>query len=387
MSTVPPSSFWNRIGLQEEDGLRYVEAVRGRYPGCEVHEFQEQGYCSFTLLVSLPFNISTISTSDTHFSDNDTFAYGRDRSRIVQIRPLQHALDLSVVQAAKETYTSLAPAVRVVELELPGQLRVYEMQKISGTPLSRLLPQEQVLDSTLQKKQERLVASFAGIIAQGWHSASKSTTMSRNTRADSPMENVPDILSRCTGKVGSSIIRRLGRLGEDLPDVRLRQKAKNTLARVRTMNAYPVVLNHGDLIPSNILVDEDTWNITGLVDWAEAEDLPFGTCLYGLELMLGYITSVPRPSARPNVDSSVPGNVPQFVYFENAAHLRRTFWSRLFEIVPEINVKQEAVNMMRDLGVLLWYGYAWDDGAINRVVNEMDDVVELACLRTFLDIK
>jgi hypothetical protein len=41
---------------------------------------------------------------------------------------------------------------------------------------------------------------------------------------------------------------------------------------------------------------------------------------------------------------------------------------------------------MRDIGVLLWYGYAWDGGAIDRVVNEMDDSVEVVCLRAFFDL-
>jgi hypothetical protein len=386
MSIGSQPSFWNRIGLQEEHGLRCVEAVRERYSGCQVHEFQEQGYCSFTLLVLLPRNISTVGSHDARFINNVPFDFGSHRPWIVQIRPPQHELNLSIAQTAKETYPALAPAIRVLKLELPGRLHVYEMQRMPGTPLSRFLPQKQVLDLVLQKKQKRLVTSFAGVIAQGWQSSSKSVPTSRNIRADSPMENVPEILSQCTGKVGSSMIDRLQKLGEELPDARLRQRANDTLATVRTMSAYPVVLNHGDLIPSNILVDEETWEVTGLVDWAEAENLPFGTCLYGLELMLGYINSVPRPPTQSSTVYSNSDNVPEFLYYQNAAHLREVFWSRLLEMVPEMVMKQEVVHVMRDLGVLLWYGYAWDDGAIDRVVNEMEDAEVLACLRAFLDV-
>jgi hypothetical protein len=127
------------------------------------------------------------------------------------------------------------------------------------------------------------------------------------------------------------------------------------------------VLNHGDLIPSNILVEEDTWNITGLVDWAEAEYLPFGTCLYGLENLLGY--------------SSDAGG---YVYYENEGYLRRVFWECLFDAVPELKSREGDVRAIRDVGVLLWYGIAWDDGAIDRVVNEFEDGGEVACLRAFL---
>ena len=39
-----------------------------------------------------------------------------------------------------------------------------------------------------------------------------------------------------------------------------------------------------------ILVDPALCNLFGFVDWAEAERLPFGVCLYGLEEILGEMT-------------------------------------------------------------------------------------------------
>jgi hypothetical protein len=55
-------------------------------------------------------------------------------------------------------------------------------------------------------------------------------------------------------------------------------------------------------------------------------------------------------------------------------------------LVPEVETRLEDVRVTRDMGVLLWYGYAWDDGAIDRVVNEADDAVEVVCLRSFLNV-
>ena len=385
MSGDSPSNFWKRIGLKGEDRLRCIRAVQDRYIGCRVQEFGEQGYCSFTLLVSPPGNISIAGNKSRQLECDRVRERGSRESRIVQIRPAQHALDLNIAQSAKATYPSLAPAIRGLDLGLPRHLCAYEMERMCGTPLSRLLPRAQVLDSALQRKQERLVETFAAFIAHGLQPCSKPELRIRNVRADSPMGDVSEMLSQCTGKVGSSILRRLGRLSEELPDSNLRRRAKSTLERVKAVDAYPVVLNHGDLIPSNVLIDEETWGITGLVDWAEAEYLPFGTCLYGLEHLLGYLTPVSQPLSQLRDDSSNLSHTPTFTYFGNAPRLRDLFWARLFDAIPDFKMRQEDVRIMRDMGVLLWYGYAWDDGAINRVVNEMDDAVEVTCLRRFLD--
>ena len=188
------------------------------------------------------------------------------------------------------------------------------------------------------------------------------------------MDESSSVLSQCRGKVGSTIISRLERLAAELPDTHLRQRASQVLGAVQRISDYSVTINHGDLIPSNILVDKNTWKITGLVDWAEAEYLPFGTCLYGLEHLLGYIT----PPAS--------GIALIWTYFDGAAQLRELFWTRLIDAVPELGARMEDVRVMRDLGVLLWYGIAWDEGAIDRIVNEVDDVEEVTELRAFLTV-
>lgn len=49
------------------------------------------------------------------------------------------------------------------------------------------------------------------------------------------------------------------------------------------------VLTHGDLSLTNILVDEDTCAITGIIDWSTASVRPFGLELDVLFLMSGYM--------------------------------------------------------------------------------------------------
>jgi hypothetical protein len=52
---------------------------------------------------------------------------------------------------------------------------------------------------------------------------------------------------------------------------------------------YPQVLTHNDLSQTNILVNEKTFEITGIVDWSLARVLPFGMELDSLLLATGYM--------------------------------------------------------------------------------------------------
>lgn len=50
---------------------------------------------------------------------------------------------------------------------------------------------------------------------------------------------------------------------------------------------YPQILAHGDFTKSNVLVNPDTYEITGIVDWSLASVQPFGIELDCLYLMTG----------------------------------------------------------------------------------------------------
>ncbi|KAB5570379.1 hypothetical protein GE09DRAFT_706087 [Coniochaeta sp. 2T2.1] len=53
---------------------------------------------------------------------------------------------------------------------------------------------------------------------------------------------------------------------------------------------YPHVLTHGDFSVTNILVDENQFEITGIVDWSLAAFMPFGMDLDILFLTTGFMT-------------------------------------------------------------------------------------------------
>lgn len=52
---------------------------------------------------------------------------------------------------------------------------------------------------------------------------------------------------------------------------------------------YPQVLTHNDFSVTNILIDEDTFEITGIVDWSLATIMPFGMDLDVLFLTTGFM--------------------------------------------------------------------------------------------------
>ncbi|KAI0123330.1 hypothetical protein BJ170DRAFT_709363 [Xylariales sp. AK1849] len=53
---------------------------------------------------------------------------------------------------------------------------------------------------------------------------------------------------------------------------------------------YPQVLTHGDFSVTNILVDENKYGITGIVDWSLTAIMPFGMDLHILYLTTGFLT-------------------------------------------------------------------------------------------------
>lgn len=365
--------FWGRMRLQGTDRAACLDVVQRRYNEYDVEEFGYQGYCSYTLLLIPRQEFPT--EGDKVQSNGYTLSFGPAGQLIVQLRPAQHALDLDIAWAASRTYSPLAPMIQALGIHLPGGLRAYEMNRLEGTPMSRLQHRQVAVDPETWKKQEALIASFAKLVSQCWPTTTTTERRDSVLRPDSPLPNQLTQLSQCRGKVGSCIVQKLERLTKELPDQWLRERAQAMLNGFCMIDDYSVVLNHGDLIPSNILVDEQTWEIRGLVDWAEAEYLPFGTSLYGLEHLLGFFQPESQQSRRS-----------RFVYYDNARQLREFFWAHLLDLVPELGAKQEKVRVMRDVGVLLWHGYAWDEGAIDRVVDEVNDGEELAKLRAFLSV-
>lgn len=313
--------FFIRSGLTLQDRLDCCSFIDGLYPGKSWVIAPCQGYCSLTVFVG----------------DDD----------VVQFRPGNYRLDIKIVEAAREVYGSFAPDTRHIATLPKSGLLVYCMNKIPGVSLKHIREISTMTDGV--QYQARLCVDFASFVSRSWY---------RGSTTSIPL-----------GIVGSSITSRLESLSAELP-ARFRPVAEQTLRQMTLIETLPWVLTHGDILPGNIIVEPSSGQLCGLVDWAEAERLPFGICLYGLEEILGEATAS------------------GFRYHFHATDLRRIFWNELKKQVPELLQApvMRAVKLARDLGVLLWYGIAFDNGAINRVVQEGRDAEEIRKLDAFLEL-
>lgn len=311
-------NFFIRCGLDPRARLDCHVFADKLFPGKLITPTHTQGYCSYTISID---------------------------DYIVQFRPPKYKLDLNVAFAAKIVFGKYAPSTNFNGTVSPHGLLVYIMKKMPGISYKELILQAPNLAAKIRRT---LCEDFAIFLAKAWHQ-----------RAE---------ISLPLGRIGSSIKQRLERLHSELPP-RFRPIVEHVTSQYHLIEALPMVLAHGDIVPSNILLDPTDGHLFGLVDWAEAEMLPFGICLYGLEEILGHMTA----------DN-------QFIYYPDAEHARAAFWERFRTEIPQLGDKKtfEVVLLARDLGILLWHGFAFDDGAINRVVEERRDCQEICYLDILL---
>ncbi|KAK3692878.1 hypothetical protein B0T22DRAFT_436105 [Podospora appendiculata] len=341
-------------------------------------EASSQGFCSYTLCLG--------------------------RETIIQFRPPDHRLDLGIAARARDTYGDLVPSVHFlgdleveVEADLAGKLppsstagdipprsnnttilAVYAMSRMAGISLADLRPSylthptpaSNTSNPTPSHLNEQLIKDFAHLTALGLTSALPSSSPS---------------LSALKGRVGSSLRWRLEEMQTHLPP-QFRPASQLALDALPDIEALPWVLTHGDIVPSNILVDRQRGGrICGLLDWEEAEYLPFGVGLYGLEELLGQ-TITTTTLITHNNSSSTPYPPPNshFTYPPTSEPLRALFWAELEKALPG-SLQRETVELAHLLGILLWHGIAFDNGRLDRVVCEGRDDAELQRLGVMID--
>ena len=331
--------------LRAEQAQQCFEAIKASHPEAEVIPVPSQGYCSHTFLVNQPAGLGNASHT----------------RHILQFRPNKFALDLAITNAAKQVYGPYAPTtVDVTHLfdskwiGSSPNLRVYQMEMIGGVSYDSVAPRHVIINDEEFRRQSVLVQGFAAFMARAWWTDQTKTTAS-------------------TGLVGAKLPQKLEDLAARLPSAHLCDAVKHAFDSVDLLDTLPPILSHGDIVPSNIMVDSITFELVGLVDWAEAECLPFGICLHGLEYLLGFITIADDEQQ-------------SYQYYDRAGELRSRFWWQLRLSIPALETERlrKALLLAKKIGTLLWHGFAWDDGAIDRVVNEKDDAAEMVYLEAFL---
>lgn len=147
--------------------------------------------------------------------------------------------------------------------------------------------------------------------------------------------------------------RDLRLLAQTLPS----RFSEGTLALLSSLDtileSLPMVLTHTDLSETNFLVDESSGHLTGIIDWAGAEVLPFGFGLWGLESLMGYM------------------DLHSWSCYHGHADLRATFWTSFRSaIAEEVGALQGAVDLARRMGILFRYAFRRDENMQRRVIQE-----------------
>lgn len=242
---------------------------------------------------------------------------------IIQFRSKASPLDSSTTKLAKKVYGHLAPATIYHGLMPNSSVSIWVMEIIGG--VGYLFTAGTITTAKL----DITVADFAKFYAASWKN---------------PLSPAKDKQHLYTCK--------LKQLSSSLPP-RFTKIIENTQKNMGQMiNAVPWVLTHQDLSDMNILVDPDSGHITGVVDWADATVEPFGMALWGLESVLGY---------------SGPDG---WSYFgSDPSRSRALFWKAfLREIGCTISDEcYRAINDVKTLGVLLRYGFCWENGTVSPV--------------------
>ncbi|KAI2471986.1 hypothetical protein F4781DRAFT_45137 [Annulohypoxylon bovei var. microspora] len=320
-SGVSFSQFFDRCKLPAHVKDDCDAFARSRYSE-PVRPAPFQGYCSYTVFVG--------------------------EETVVQFRPLAHKLDIRITSAACDIFGPLAPETESLgELEGTG-LHVFSMRRIPGVSLADLRAETKFSQGRPQREQ--VVRDFAHLQAATWaHARSNESVQEKKT-------------------VGSSLRWRLELMAKKLPS-RFRSIAKSVLLDLPEIEALPWVLSHGDFLPSNIMVHPRSGKLSGLVDWTEGEYLPFGVGMYGLQELLG---------------EDRDGH---FVYYPEAKYLRKLFWAELLSSLPELSRDARRIALTRKaqvLGIFLWHGIAFDNGKLDRAVEEGKDDGEIERLDAFL---
>ncbi|KAJ5591524.1 uncharacterized protein N7459_001893 [Penicillium hispanicum] len=232
-----------------------------------------------------------------------TNAYGRQD--VVSFRDEGSGLYAKAIPLARAIYNELVPEPKCHDI-VPGSgppLFIYTMPYMRGVAASKVLCTQADMTPEDEAKHTRYVRDLARYVAIEWlakHGGlipmSRLTLLLLRHRYFGRGWNLAMTHDcsqskrklRQTRKVLRIRVRKLlnkKRYPNSVP----RATADQLEAHVeRLFDGYEQVVTHGDLVPNNILVDEETFAITGIVDWSLATVHPFGMDLYAMFLAMGY---------------------------------------------------------------------------------------------------
>lgn len=109
------------------------------------------------------------------------------------------------------------------------------------------------------------------------------------------------------------------------------QRIKDILNKLDYFDIYPLALTHGDISPTNILIDY-SGNVTGLVDWEDMLKLPFG-------IDLSCIHWIMRDK--------------EYKLRKNWRDIEKSFWETLFKNNSYVKKNKDRLQIIMHIGSLM----------------------------------
>ncbi|KAI0423424.1 hypothetical protein F5Y09DRAFT_327381 [Xylaria sp. FL1042] len=258
---------------------------------------------------------------------------GFELEYVVQFRLESLAPRADVASLATVVYGSLVPKMSFEgKIGEGGQepLYVYLMSRVRGlTHLDFILLHgfpEDSPDNLLWRKN--LIGDIAHFMALSWKSPQPVSLEYRSN-------------------LRHTYIRDLLLLRSALPS-RFQPIIQICIDSIDDIMSLPMVLLHQDLGSCNIIVEEATCHLVGVIDWAEAEVHPFGLNLYSIQFLVGKL----------HLRNG-------WALFGDCNTLQGVFWERLEREVGGLSASQlQAIKLARVLGLLLSRGFT------SRLANE-----------------
>ncbi|KAJ5711283.1 hypothetical protein N7488_005439 [Penicillium malachiteum] len=197
------------------------------------------------------------------------------RDLIVSLREVGSTLDTAGTQLAKSIHGDLVPQASF-HGEMPDSnpsLLVYTMPYLPGITCLEAFGFNLDMKPEEEAKHLCFFKDLARYFARCWSSPQP---------VDCQVQNgVQEEIHRRLTKVQSTHFESV------LPHETILELERSP--QVLFQQTYPQVLTHNDLSQINILVNEKTFEMTGLVDWSLAKVIPFGMELETLILATGYM--------------------------------------------------------------------------------------------------
>ncbi|KAL7810802.1 hypothetical protein V8C44DRAFT_365449 [Trichoderma aethiopicum] len=264
---------------------------------------------------------------------------GPDLEFVVQFRLKSLYLKTETSILARQIYGTLAPKVSFegqIGDDIDGKepLYVYLMSRIRGiTHLDFVLAHgfpENSQENFARRKS--FMADVARFFVLSWKAPQEVDAAYRD-------------------RLGQTYVKELRLLLDALP-ARFQAIIRDCITSMDAILSLPMVLLHRDFGTCNIIVDETSCRLVGVVDWTEAEVCPFGLNLHSLQALTGKL------HLRDG-----------WIYYEDYADLQDVFWGTFKREVGGLTQNtMQAIKLARTTGLLLSSGFTC------RLANEPNPV-------------